>query len=310
MGNNKVDEIRAGIINIRKDKGYTSFDVVAKLRNILHIRKMGHTGTLDPMAEGVLPVCIGAATKLCESFSDHEKEYVATFKLGEIYDTQDITGVMIEQREVMSTEEELRDAIKSFVGGYEQVPPMYSAKQVDGKRLYDIARSGKTIDRKAVFVEIHEIEVLDVNLPKATIRVRCGKGTYIRSLISDIGDKLGCGAVMESLVRTRVGDFDIKDAFTLDEVAKAVSEDNLDKVFLDAEKLFSDLKIVRTDENLSRLVHNGNYLNADDFAVMGLDPKSLKDMERVRVYDSDGRFVAVYEYKKSRVILKPYKMFM
>ena len=304
-----MDERKAGIINIRKDKGFTSHDVVAKLRVLLHMKKIGHTGTLDPMAEGVLPVCLGTATKLCESFSDGKKEYVATLRLGEVYDTLDITGVMLEKREVMSTKEELIEAIKSFEGGYDQVPPMYSAKKIEGKKLYEIARSGKTVDRKPVFVDIYEIEVLDVSLPEATIRVSCGRGTYIRSLIYDIGEKLGCGAVMLSLVRTKVGDFDIKNSYSLAEVAAAVADNNVEKVIIDVEQLYSGLKSVKTDENLSRLVHNGNYLNASDFACMNLTADSFKDKERVRVYDSDGHFIAVYEYKKSRVILKPYKMF-
>lgn len=300
-----------GIINIRKEKDYTSHDVVAKLRGILHTKKIGHTGTLDPMAEGVLPVCIGAATKLCESFTDHDKEYLATLRLGQIYDTLDVTGVMLEQREVMSTKEEFVTAVKSFVGGYNQVPPMYSAKKVDGKKLYELARSGKEIEREPVFVNIYDIKIEEVSLPTAVIRVSCGKGTYIRSLISDIGEKLGCGAVMESLTRTRVGNFELKDSYSLSEVEKAVKEDKITNVILDIETIFSDLKEIRADVEMSKYFRNGNIFNAGDFARRGMELKKMyDDGEKVRVYDHEGRFIAVYEYKKASVILKPYKMFI
>ena len=176
-----------GILNIYKESGYTSHDVVAKLRGILHTKKIGHTGTLDPMAEGVLPVCVGKATKLCELYSDHDKVYEARMLLGKKYDTLDITGVIQEEHEVTSTVDDLKKAIASFVGGYEQIPPMYSAKKIGGRKLYDIARSGQTVERKPVFVKIYDIELLSAPIPYAVIRVSCGKGTYIRSLIDDIG---------------------------------------------------------------------------------------------------------------------------
>ena len=176
-----------GIINIYKESGYTSHDVVAKLRGILKTKKIGHTGTLDPMAEGVLPVCVGAATKLSEMFSDHDKVYEAGMILGKSYDTLDITGVITEERGVMSTKEDIMKAASSFVGGYEQTPPMYSAKKIDGKKLYDLARRGEIVARKRVFVNIYSIDVLSVDIPHVRILVHCGKGTYIRSLIDDLG---------------------------------------------------------------------------------------------------------------------------
>lgn len=315
-----------GIINVRKEKGFTSHDVVAKLRGILHTRKIGHTGTLDPMAEGVLPVCIGGATKLCESFTEHNKEYIATLRLGEVYDTQDVTGELLEQREVTVDEAEFITAVKSFIGGYEQIPPMYSAKKVDGKKLYELARKGQTVERKPVFVDIFDIEVLDLVIPNATIRVRCGKGTYIRTLIADIGEKLGCGASMESLTRTEVGDFNIKDSHSLAEIEKAAAENKITDVTIEVEQIFASLKRLDADEKLTKALRNGNVLRVGDFALRNANANAnasananananaegcgLADGEKVRIYDCDGKFVAVYEYKKTSDILKAYKMFL
>lgn len=300
-----------GILNIRKEKGFTSHDVVVVLRGILHTKKIGHTGTLDPMAEGVLPVCVGAATKLCETFTDHDKEYTAVMRLGEVYDTLDITGVMLERREVMLTKEEVASAINSFIGGYNQVPPMYSAKKIDGKKLYELARAGKTVERKPVFVDIYDIEILELDIPKVTIRVHCGKGTYIRSLISDIGDKLSCGACMESLTRTRVGEFDIKNSYSLDEIKKVMEEDKISDVILSIEEVFGSLEEVNLNTDLSKAALNGNALKGRDMKKIGIDTKDmLTDGQRVRIYADGRKFVAIYEYRKADDILKVYKMFL
>ncbi len=223
-----------GILNVCKEQGYTSHDVVAKLRGICHQKKIGHTGTLDPMATGVLPVCFGNATKLCDFLTDQNKTYRAVMLLGMTSDTYDVTGVMSTTddapvSDIMSTtandglvaslsEEQIRDAIASFVPGYDQVPPMYSAKKVDGKKLYELARRGIEIERAAVHVDIPSITVDAIDIPHVTFTVTCSKGTYIRSLIHDIGQKLGCGAVMESLVRTAASGFVIDDALTLSQI--------------------------------------------------------------------------------------------
>ena len=211
-----------GMMTIYKEAGYTSSDVVARLRGILHMRKIGHTGTLDPDAEGVLPVCLGIGTKLCELIADRDKEYVAVMRLGTVTDTQDMSGEVLAQisdEEVrrLATEEALSDAVSSFRGVIKQVPPMYSAVKINGKRLYELARQGKTVERKEREVTIHELEIQEVVLPLVTMRVRCSKGTYIRTLCQDIGEKLGTGAAMEHLLRTRVGQFDLDHAITLDE---------------------------------------------------------------------------------------------
>ena len=192
-----------GIIVIHKEKGFTSHDVVAKLRGILHMKKIGHTGTLDPDATGVLPVALGKGTKLVDLLTDKEKTYEAVLHLGIDTDTQDMSGTVLEERPVNVTEEEVRKVLKSFVGEQLQVPPMYSALKVNGKKLYELAREGKTVERKARPVCFYEIEPLEFHLPLVKIRVTCSKGTYIRTLCHDIGEKLGCGGCMEELLCLR-----------------------------------------------------------------------------------------------------------
>ena len=202
-----------GIVNVYKEKGYTSFDVVAKMRGIFKQKKIGHTGTLDPDAEGVLPVCLGRATKVCDLLTDKDKEYETVLLLGVVTDTQDLTGEVLARKEVNASENEVKSAILSFVGEYMQVPPMYSALKVNGQKLCDLARKGVTVERKARPVTIHGIEILSVDLPEVRMRVHCSKGTYIRTLCQDIGEKLGCGGCMKSLLRTRVAAFALLECF-------------------------------------------------------------------------------------------------
>ncbi len=299
-----------GMINIYKEQGWTSHNVVAKLRGILHTKKIGHTGTLDPMAEGVLPVCIGNATKLCESFTDHDKEYEAAMILGVTYDTLDVTGTVQEERKVMSTKEDIEAAVRSFIGGYEQVPPMYSAKKVGGKKLYDLARSGMVIERKGIFVNIYDIEILSVDIPHVKIRVKCGKGTYIRSLIDDIGKKLGCGAAMEELVRTKVGEFTADKAHTIADVQKASDEGKIADDIIGLEDIFAELTAITVTKDISKLLRNGNLIDAQAVrGIIGEEDMKIAEGTRFRMYDSNGTFTGIYEYKTSRDILKPYKMF-
>ena len=218
-----------GVIVIRKEKGFTSHDVVAKLRGILHMKKIGHTGTLDPDAEGVLPVALGKATRLVDMITDKEKTYEAVMRLGVVTDTQDMSGTVLSQTTELSvTEEELCTVVSSFVGDYMQVPPMYSALKVNGKKLYELAREGKTVERKPRPVHFYEIEILDISFPLVRFRVTCSKGTYIRTLCHDIGEKLGCGAAMESLLRTKVGRFTLDDAITLAQTEEAVQEGTIE----------------------------------------------------------------------------------
>ena len=213
-----------GIINVYKEPGFTSHDVVAKLRGILHMKKIGHTGTLDPDAQGVLPVCLGKATKLCGMITDWGKTYEAVMLLGKTTDTQDISGSVLSVSEVNADERKIIDVIISFVGGYEQVPPMYSALKHNGRKLYELARQGIEVERKSRHVDIGFIKINEMNLnddeKTVTFTVACSKGTYIRTLIDDIGKKLGCGACMLSLKRTRVGQFEIDDSLTLNQISE------------------------------------------------------------------------------------------
>ncbi len=313
-----------GIINVYKERGFTSHDVVAKLRGILRQKKIGHTGTLDPDATGVLPVCLGQATKLCELLTDKRKEYVAEFVLGKETDTQDISGKVLAQRQMLFgeakeqaedgilylTEEELRLCIQSFVGEYMQVPPMYSAKKVGGRKLVDLARQGIEIERKPVQVEIVEAEVLDIRFPFVKIRVLCSKGTYIRTLCHDIGKHLGCGACMTSLERTGSGQFRAESALTLAQL-EALREDaeGLRRYILPVDALFMDLPMLRVKAEHQKPALNGNALRREQLEGE-ICAEELSGIARVRIYDSAGHFLGVYEYAKKELLWKPYKLFI
>lgn len=294
-----------GIINVYKEKGYTSHDVVAKLRGILKQKKIGHTGTLDPDAEGVLPVCLGSATKLCDMLTDKDKEYVAVMRLGVITDTQDLSGTVISQSEVKVSLQEVEDAIMSFVGKYEQIPPMYSALKINGKKLYEIARQGLEVERKPRSVMIHEIEIMNRNLPDIELRVLCSKGTYIRTLCDDIGRKLGCGAAMASLKRTRVGGFLLSSSITLSEIEKLRDRNEVERMIMPVDAMFIKLKEVHIAEQYMKLPENGNsfYLNQI------LEESVFGDKEEVRVYSTKGKFFGIYIYEEEGAKFKPIKMF-
>ncbi len=257
-----------GMIVIRKEPDFTSSDVVAKLRGILHMRKIGHTGTLDPAAEGVLPVCLGNGTKLAELIADRDKEYEAVLKLGVKTDTQDMTGTVLEEisdDEVKArvSEAQIREVIRSFEGEIDQIPPMYSAVWIDGKRLYELAREGKTVERKPRRVRIAEIEVQKINLPYVTLRVVCSKGTYIRTLCEDIGTKLGVGGAMEHLLRTRVGIFDLEKALTLsqlEEIMHTTPEKVLEYIY-PIDSFFAESPAVHVNDASMPFLMNGNPLS-------------------------------------------------
>lgn len=220
-----------GFLNVYKEKGMTSMQVCARIRRILNVDKAGHAGTLDPMAEGVLPVALGRATKSVAEVGDGTKIYEAGMLLGKVTDTQDITGNVLSSYEgELPKEEEIRDAIMSFMGGYDQLTPMYSARQVDGRRLYDIARSGESVERSSKKVYILDLSVKSINLPHVVFTVKCSKGTYVRTLCNDIGEALGCGACMESLKRTAVGDFLIEDTLSLSDIEMLHEEGRIDSI--------------------------------------------------------------------------------
>ena len=321
--------MRNGILNIYKEKGYTSHDVVAKLRGIVRQKRIGHTGTLDPDAEGVLPVCLGKATSLCGMLTDQSKIYETVLLLGKVTDTQDLTGRVLEERETQRlTEEEVRSCIADFAGDYEQLPPMYSALKVNGKKLYELARQGIEVERKKRKVRIHEISIQEISLPRVRMKVHCSKGTYIRTLCHDIGRKLGCGGCMESLLRTRAGCFELSDCVRLGDVEAACAAGNLDKILRPADWVFEHLRAVEILEPYRNLAYNGNPFSLrqmeeiqkageqkpeEDQAsrMESGDGKSrFSEGEQVRVYDAKGRFIGIYRYHGGRQEFRVEKMFL
>lgn len=295
-----------GIINVYKEAGFTSHDVVAKLRGICKQKKIGHTGTLDPQATGVLPVCLGSGTKLCDMLTDKEKEYIAELLLGVTTDTQDTTGEILEQKDVTVEEDRVREAVMSFVGDYDQVPPMYSALKVNGKKLYELAREGKEVERQARRIHIREIEILSIELPVVKMRVVCSKGTYIRTLCADIGDKLSVGGTMKSLVRSRVGQFCLSDALTLEEIEKMRDDNRLGEIVLSVEKVFDDCPKMHTTEEFDRLLKNGNSLYPQQTKENQIYEENLW----VATYRSDDEFMGIYAYDGIKKRYQPVKMFL
>ena len=295
-----------GIIIVNKETGFTSHDVVAKLRGICGQNKIGHTGTLDPAATGVLPVCLGSGTKLCDMLTDRDKEYVAELLLGVETDTQDTTGSVLRESPVTVTEEEVSRACLSFLGDYDQIPPMYSALKVDGKKLYELARAGKEVERKARRVRILELEILEMRLPVVKLRVVCSKGTYIRTLCSDIGQKLGCGGAMQSLQRTKVGRFRLEDALTLGELQQLKDSGELERVVQPVDSLFEETPALHVTAEAARLLENGNALLSVQFA----ETVTPEPERWVRVYRPDGRFAGIYAYEEQKRWYRPFKMFL
>lgn len=291
-----------GILVIRKEKGYTSHDVVAKLRGILHMKKIGHTGTLDPAAEGVLPVALGRGTRLVELLTEKEKTYEAVLRLGVSTDTQDMTGTILSEKPVTVTEEEVRETVASFVGEQMQVPPMYSALKVGGKKLYELAREGKTIERKPRPVVFYEIRIMDISLPLVRISVTCSKGTYIRTLCNDIGEKLGCGGAMEELLRTRSGNFTLEESLMLSQVEEAVSDGTIMEKIVPVEEVLSMYPALTATAEGDRLLHNGNPL--PETMVQGGNRE-----EKVRMYKSSGDFTGIYGWDEKKEKYVPVRMF-
>lgn len=288
-----------GIVVINKEKGFTSHDAVNVVRKIFDMRKVGHTGTLDPEATGVLPICLGKATRVSDLIMESDKEYIAEMKLGIKTDTQDIWGEVIDKSHKKVSQEEFISAIESFKGEYDQIPPMYSAIKINGKKLYEIARQGKEVERKPRRVNIHYIEILDVNEDSARIKVGCSKGTYIRTLINDMGEKLGTFACMTSLQRTKSGVFHMEDAYTLDELKNIKENDHLNKVLYNADYVFSSLDRIDLSHELKERFLNGAKSTVEN--VPG----------RYRVYDLKGDFLGIgyVEEDKKRNVLKTEKNF-
>lgn len=295
-----------GVLNINKEKGFTSHDVVGKLRGIVGQKKIGHTGTLDPDATGVLPVCLGKATKLCDMLTEKDKAYETVMLLGKTTDTQDISGEVLSEETLNGIHEDaVVKCIEEFVGDYMQVPPMYSALKVNGKKLYELAREGIEIERKARPVVIHEIKILEVDLPRVRMEVSCSKGTYIRTLCHDIGQRLGCGACMETLIRTKVSRFELAESLTLKEVEELKEAGRLDEVLVPIDAMFSEYEPVTLKKEFVSFAYNGNLFMPKHIC----ERITLTDGKRVRVYDEDGTFIAIYAFCKEKWMFQLVKMF-
>ncbi len=307
-----------GIINVYKEKGYTSHDVVAKLRGIFRQKKIGHTGTLDPDAEGVLPVCLGKATRVCDLLADKDKVYDAVLRLGIVTDTQDMTGRVQSEQEASCTQEEIEETIRGFVGDYWQTPPMYSALKVNGKKLCDLARAGVEVERKPRQVTLYSIQMEEVSLPRVRMRVHCSKGTYIRTLCHDIGQALGCGGCMESLVRTQVANFMLQEAHRIAEIEAWVKRareqaiqtelrrEDLLGLVANTDSVFTQYPEVSVKEEFSRLLYNGNPLLEEWAKGWKAEYRDLA----VRVYDSRQAFIGIYHWDEKIQKIKPVKIFM
>lgn len=297
-----------GIVNIYKEAGFTSHDVVAKLRGIVKQRKIGHTGTLDPDAVGVLLVCFGTATRLCDMMTDKGKEYEVCMRLGITTDTQDMSGNVLCENDVTADETAVISAIMGFVGGYEQIPPMYSALKVNGKKLYELARQGREVERQPRRVDISKIQILEIRIPYVRFVVECSKGTYIRALCADIGERLGCGAAMESLKRTRVGTFKIEDAITLSGVEQLMALGEFENYVVPPDSVFMEYEGAAVKQEAERALLNGNKLSLGQLDLER--PKGFDDGELLRVYNGKREFKAVYTFVKKENVFKPYKMFL
>jgi tRNA pseudouridine55 synthase len=330
-----------GILNVLKPPGMTSFDVVAHLRGLLGTRKIGHAGTLDPLAVGVLPVCAGKATKAIEFLMDKDKHYRAELTLGIATDTQDSAGEIVRRTVPACTDEEIVVSVRSFIGIYNQLPPMYSALKVNGRRMYELARSGQEAERQPRGVRVFSAEVLEIDRSdgvKVLLDVHCSKGTYIRTLCADIGERIGCGGHMSFLLRRKAGPFDIADSYTLEELAQKRSEGTLQTALQGIDSVFAGMPGIRLDAGSEKKFMNGMAVRlpaeglpggempiegtpaegpqsgeppVEGPLTEGLPAVRGKGNRLVRVYDSQGRFVAIGEGTpdESGLILKGKKMF-
>ena len=281
-----------GILPVNKPKGWTSFDVVAKLRGVMKIKRLGHAGTLDPMATGVLPVFVGKATKACDILPDTKKIYTAGFRLGVSTDTLDITGRVIRENADKVTADQLERIRQRFVGEITQLPPMYSAVKVDGKRLYQLAREGKTVQRTPRKCIVHSIEIIsyDEGTREGEMIISCEKGTYVRTIIDDMGNALGTGAVMTSLVRTYSAGFDIAQCLTMEQIEEICKQGRIGDVIMSVEKAFEMYGEIRLDRRLTELYKNGVKLYRSQL-------KEEQQGDIFRVFGSDGSFLGLGTFK-------------
>jgi tRNA pseudouridine55 synthase len=293
-----------GILNVLKPPGMTSFDVIAYLRGVLKIRKIGHSGTLDPGAVGVLPVFINKATRAIEFAVEKDKLYRAELTLGVSTDTQDSTGKIVDRRDIRVSEKDIFEVMSSFKGRINQVPPMHSAIKQDGIKLYDLTRSGVTVKRKAREIEIYSIRIINISdCRRILFDVACSKGTYVRTLCADIGERLGCGGHMSFLIRLRSGMFGIGEAVTLEEIERLTAEGKLEEALVGVERIFKDMASISLGESDTVKFLNGIFLHVEE--------NSFKQGELVSVYSGQGSLIALGEIvsKENGLFLKSKKSF-
>ena len=271
-----------GIILVDKPQDWTSHDVVAKLRGVLHERRIGHSGTLDPLATGLLVVFVGRATRAVEFAEADSKEYLAGLRLGVSTDTQDITGNVIAKCDALPDEAAVRETLCRFIGDIEQIPPMYSAIKIGGKKLYELARRGESVERTPRKITVSSIDIVDKDSTDYILNISCSKGTYVRTLCNDIGDALGCGACMSSLRRTRAGAFSVDEAHSLEDIEDAALEDRLSDIILPVDALFAPFPKLTVSESAAKRLKNGNvikvsaedgdyrvYSDSEEFLLLG-----------------------------------------
>lgn len=289
-----------GVLCVNKPQDFTSFDVIAKLRGILKMKRLGHGGTLDPMATGVLPVFVGTATKACDIMPDNTKSYRAGFRFGETSDTQDVTGTILTRSDKPVSRKEAESVLPQFLGKIRQLPPMYSAVQVNGKRLYDLARQGIEVEREPREIEVSSLVIREYDeiSREGVIEIGCGKGTYIRTIINDIGERLGCGGIMTSLVRTSSGGFTLADCYSFEEIQTAADNGAVGDLILPIERVFSSLPKLRLGEAQTRMYRNGVKL---DLARV-YNIKSSADL--YSVYGNDGQFIGTARADREKGILR------
>lgn len=301
-----VAENGGGIFCVYKPAGFTSFDVIAKMRGILKFKRLGHAGTLDPMAEGVLPVFAGNATKACDMLPDHDKIYKAGFRLGMTTDTQDSTGKLLCDNDIAVSREELLRAADDFTGEIMQIPPMYSAVSVNGKRLYDLAREGKTVEREPRRITVYSLEITDYDEESRSgfAEISCSRGTYIRTIINDIGDSLGCGGIMTSLVRTAACGFTLDDCVTLEQLqSEADSDGDFSRYLKPIASVFGYLPKVRLSAAQEKMYKNGIRLDVDRIVA---DDRSA---QQHAVYGSSGNFIGTAVIMPEEKLLRVEKNF-
>ena len=304
MGRKNKPDTATGVIVINKHEGVTSHRIVQILRRLYDTPRVGHTGTLDPMATGVLPVLLGRAVKASDYLVSEEKEYIATLRLGLTTDTLDTTGEVLTTSNRIPTEEAVYAAAESFLGDIEQIPPMYSAIKIDGQKLVDLARAGETVERKPRQVTIKELEVTKLSDIEYKLRIVCSKGTYVRTLCADIGEKLGCGGAMSSLIRVRTGNFTLENAVTIEELENMTFEERV-ALPLPTVKLFEDLRSITVNDFYAKLIRGGTELYQKKLGT------SFDDGELVRIM-YNGEFLAlgrVCDYEKGSAV-KPEKLFI